>query len=68
MIKTNPEGVRYSMIVQAKEDVSPNSPTRIAFLKEHFDKILDNILPLEAKAALVHFDNMSIQKWLKIQK
>mmetsp|Transcript_107 Transcript_107/g.102 ORF Transcript_107/g.102 Transcript_107/m.102 type:complete len:170 (+) Transcript_107:347-856(+) len=68
MIQNNPENVRYSMIVQARENISPGSSERIDFLKQKFKDILENLVPKEIQSSLVYFDNMSIQKWLKIQK
>mmetsp|Transcript_18507 Transcript_18507/g.16385 ORF Transcript_18507/g.16385 Transcript_18507/m.16385 type:complete len:97 (-) Transcript_18507:317-607(-) len=68
MLKSEPEKVRYAMMNQCKENVSPYSRERVGFIKELFEQILDNLLPSDYRATCVVFDYVSISKWLRIQK
>mmetsp|Transcript_20347 Transcript_20347/g.18014 ORF Transcript_20347/g.18014 Transcript_20347/m.18014 type:complete len:147 (+) Transcript_20347:231-671(+) len=67
MYSEDPNKVNYSMLVQSRENSMPYSTERIKYLKELFNDILKNVLPIENQATLVVFDHISIGKWVKLQ-
>lgn len=67
MIRENPDNVRQTLIQQNKEIVGIYGTARIAFLKQQFRKIVENILPIQLKVFLHQFDNFKIEEWVKLK-
>ena len=56
------------MLEQSRELIGPWGSVRISYLKELFNNILDKLLPFEFQLILYCYDNITLQKWLRLQK
>ena len=68
LIKHDPEQVRFTMIDSVLQSVGDFGTERVSFLKDWFRKILENVIPIDSKAAIVLFDNISLSKFIKKHK
>lgn len=68
LVENHPEKVRFSMLGQARDAISPSCEDRINYLKEQFNNILDNLVPTEVIVSYILFDKVTIDKFIKIQK
>ena len=66
MLKENPDMVKYSMIQQSRELVGVNGKYRVSFIKDQFKNILDNVVNLEARSAIVMYSKIPVSKWARI--
>jgi len=68
MLENQPEKVRFSMIEQARDARGAAWDDRINYLKEQFNNILDNLVPIEVVLSYLVFDKITMDKFIKIQK
>jgi len=66
MWREDPSSVKYSMYEQSRDDVGPFGKIRIAFLKEQFNNIIENLIPMEQRIALCTFDNIQMHRLVKL--
>ncbi|CAI2370780.1 unnamed protein product [Moneuplotes crassus] len=68
MISENPDNVRQTLIQQNREIIGVYGTARIAFLKQQFTKIIENILPIQLKVFLHQFDSFKLEEWMKLKE
>jgi len=67
-MKKEPEKLSYVLLEDTRRNVGPFGPERVKHLKELFKEFFNNIIPDDTAIGLVTFDNISLKKWIKIQK
>lgn len=66
MLKEQPDLVKFTMLDTTLEKLGAYGSERVKAIKNSFNFIIENILPLELRGLYGYFNNVSIDDWTKV--